>query len=575
MLRVGLFLLVFFLIPAAAFSQSEDGLGLNCPFEPPTWVTEAEKWAFNENCKGLNPNMMDAPGGRPDAGCNALDLDQPWPESRRISARFINYMVLNPGVRSETYYPGFSVKCATIDGDLEFWYSDIESPLWLSSVRLNGGIISRYINLSSDIRIVNSYIDGEVYFDTVRSNSGILFWGTHIQKSLRLYFFHGAARLNFAGVKAKEIEVSNASVTFLELTGAHFDSLYVNNSEVHRNMLLQRVIGQSVRVTDTNVGRNLTLNHAVLDAGINVLRSNFGAGLYCYECYVTEYFNFKNSAFGEDFVINRSLISNLNLFGSEVAGQLSFSSGKDSVSWISSAELDLRDVKVGIIQADFPKAFWRPASDEYVRADGGGWSTSSSIIKEYMPLNLTGLVYDRIYDPGTESELQSAASPSVKELVRWINGSSVEKYYNPQPFKQLISYLEATDTIEDVKYATLMMRIHRFKNRDWTTPGGLLAGVGDTLWGGLTLFGVYPFLAIFWFGVIVVVGAVLISKCGSEKLKSPFWFSLENALPLIPASPEHASVVFEHSLLRNFFHFQKVAGFVLATVLVGALTLAV
>lgn len=52
-----------------------------------------------------------------------------------------------------------------------------------------------------------------------------------------------------------------------------------------------------------------------------------------------------------------------------------------------------------------------------------------------------------------------------------------------------------------------------------------------------------------------------------------FWYSLENALPLVELSERHKSIDHESQWVESWFHFQKVMGFVLATVLVGALSL--
>ena len=51
------------------------------------------------------------------------------------------------------------------------------------------------------------------------------------------------------------------------------------------------------------------------------------------------------------------------------------------------------------------------------------------------------------------------------------------------------------------------------------------------------------------------------------------WYSLENALPLIETIERFKGVEHGRPWLDHFFRFQKVSGFVLATVVAGALTL--
>jgi hypothetical protein len=52
-----------------------------------------------------------------------------------------------------------------------------------------------------------------------------------------------------------------------------------------------------------------------------------------------------------------------------------------------------------------------------------------------------------------------------------------------------------------------------------------------------------------------------------------FWHSLRNALPLVEFSAQHKRVENERRWVESWFHFQKAMGFVLATALIGALSL--
>jgi hypothetical protein len=81
---------------------------------------------------------------------------------------------------------------------------------------------------------------------------------------------------------------------------------------------------------------------------------------------------------------------------------------------------------------------------------------------------------------------------------------------------------------------------------------------------------------LWWCAALVAVGVFVARLHGPlcrRGWTDCFWYSLENALPIVQPSRDHQKVVHDDPRLRNFFHFQKVAGFVLATILVGALTL--
>lgn len=88
-------------------------------------------------------------------------------------------------------------------------------------------------------------------------------------------------------------------------------------------------------------------------------------------------------------------------------------------------------------------------------------------------------------------------------------------------------------------------------------------------------YGVYPFQALYWFILLVVLGGLLAQRSEQRSLRgwTGLWYSLENALPLIDTTDRFKGVKHDRAWLTHFFHFQKAFGFVLATILVAALTL--
>ncbi|MCA3437751.1 MAG: hypothetical protein INF48_10595 [Rhodobacter sp.] len=63
--------------------------GEACPVKLPDWASDPEKFAWEQICAGNIADMQYSTGVDDEAGCDALKDDQPWPDSRVLSSRFI------------------------------------------------------------------------------------------------------------------------------------------------------------------------------------------------------------------------------------------------------------------------------------------------------------------------------------------------------------------------------------------------------------------------------------------------------------------------------------------------------
>jgi hypothetical protein len=145
--------------------------------------------------------------------------------------------------------------------------------------------------------------------------------------------------------------------------------------------------------------------------------------------------------------------------------------------------------------------------------------------------------------------------------------------YDPQPFEQLagaLAHAGMTAKARAVRYAKFRYRDQAHHGPWWET--WILWPLSRFVTG----YGVYPFWALFWFAGLVATG-FFVAHFSHARLLQPryrkFWYSLENALPLVEFSAQHNSVEHGREWVESWFHFQKAMGFVLATVLIGALSL--
>ena len=166
-------------------------------------------------------------------------------------------------------------------------------------------------------------------------------------------------------------------------------------------------------------------------------------------------------------------------------------------------------------------------------------------------------------------------------------GMEVVTAYGPQPYRQLAEVLRAQGAEAQADRVDFARLEHRRATRfgdavtTWDTMVAAFRWTVDTAALVFVGFGVYPGVALGWF--LLLVGAGMVVGRASPELRertawTRLWYSLENALPLIEPSGRFAGITHlgpggRSTRVANFFQFQKVAGFVLATVLVGALTL--
>ena len=144
--------------------------------------------------------------------------------------------------------------------------------------------------------------------------------------------------------------------------------------------------------------------------------------------------------------------------------------------------------------------------------------------------------------------------------------------YDPQPYTQLAQVLEAAGATEKA----VAIRYAKFEHKhEHDTSTSAFRRLLLTLEKYLVGYGLYPFRALYWFIGFVVLGGLLVQCSNQPEARGwmGLWYSLENTLPLIDTNERFKNVQHGRPWLDHFFHFQKAFGFVLATVLVAALTL--
>ena len=479
---------------------------------------------------------------------------------------------------------------AKIAGQAEFNGSTVMGLIDADGLEVGGSMLLRGgefkdINLLS-ARIAGqagfngSTVTGLLYSDGLEVGGSMLLDGG-VFKDVYLIGARIADQASFSGsavtgnLHADELEVGNglflrdgstfAEVRLLgahvggnaELDGATVAGLFAaDGAEVEGSLFLRDgSTFAEVRLPGARVGRDVDLDGAtftglLLANGLEVVGNVFMRDAAFKEI------DLLGTKIGGDLLLSGGQFGgNMDLSGASIGGELHLSSSwmKRPPDWLNEASLVLRNASAHALQA---------RRDSWELSGGHG----------LLPTDLTGFTYNRLggLDRAGGSGM---GDESADWLIRWIEAQrDYGVDFDPQPYTQLARALEsagATDKAKAIRYAkfehkldhdTSLIAIHRV----WLWLKKLTVG-----------YGVYPFWVLGWFSVIVLVGAVLAqwSKDPSVRRVMGLWYSLENALPLIGTSGRFKNVEHGRPGFDHIFLVQKFLGFVLATVLVGVLTL--
>lgn len=432
----------------------------------------------------------------------------------------------------------------TIDGKFNADSIRVEGSVFLNKEgRFNGETILRAARIGSGIEAGGSTFVGEFTLDRADVGGALVFRGSTFEGRVLLL----SARIGSNGLFGGA--TFNGRGVF---DGVRFaDTLYLRNGVTFRG---------DTSLSHGEIGGNLVMTGVSFEApvkaeGLRVDRSvQFGSdssvlqGISFASARIADTLQMGGARYGGEVDLENASIGNALSLSDPVYG--------DPI-WQSDSRISLRNTNVGAIRA-------KPAA--WVREDG-----------ENLASDLVGFSYQR-ESALRSSDVESMLSAEPETLIEWIesqrgiDGAPHDAAYNPQPYEQLQDALIRDGRLEKalaIKYA----RYEHYR-RAATTPE--LRRYGMTVLKYLAGYGVYPAIAIIWFGAMVIIGFMaayfspgLAGRTGTER----FWYSFDNALPLLELSEQNKMVRHERGWVTTLFALQRVFGLVLATALIGAVSL--
>ena len=416
----------------------------------------------------------------------------------------------------------------------------------------------------AEVRLFGAKIGGQVSADGSTFTGPFIADGMEVGDSLFLTNMPSVAEVGLLGAKIGG-EVSASGSTFTGRFAA--DGVEVGGGLFLRDMPSVA----AVRLLGAKIGANVEADGSTFTGPVIADGMEVGGLLFLRNLEGARDLGLPGIRVGHDVQFPGSAVAGaVDLTGAEIGGALELWQNTVEVEWQEGAALILRNASAGALQARMPES-WQVA--------GTG---------EAIPYDLQGFAYDRLGGNTSGADHDLARSNDAGALVDWLQaerppGTADVTAYGPQPYRQLTGVLRAQGAeaqADRVDFARLMhRRATRFGGAvtRWDTMVAAFRWGVDTLALVFVGFGVYPGVALGWFAALVAAGWAVARRSpelAGHGAGKAFFYSLENALPLIDLTGDFADI--RHAgapRIAAFFHAQKVLGFVLATVLVGALTL--
>lgn len=530
-------LLILFSLPALAEEADPTTLTLpgaqecavDLPLEGPSGTawTDAERWAWDRICLGETADLryVDGDDGLP---CKPTEIEEAGdavPATRVLRTEFVKLILTREPWVSAPVKPQVDISCARIDGRLELRSQHVRSALYIYRSDLPGGADLLGARFDRSLSFEGSVFGATLWADRLQVEGSVVLRGGAKFNEVRLFHARIGADLVAGGSEFKEVWLVGAKIDGnLMADGSEFEGFFnAGGLQVEGNVFLRD--GASFLAVDLPGAR------------------------------IRGHLQLAGSDFAGDFDLTGATIGELVLFRPGTMEQ--FDAPSDDPDWGGDARLILRNAALGALQSR-PQS-WQRKPNDWIEAE------------------LTGLSYDHLggFRAGAEDTLIDAGASTLIDWIEKTRPANMATRYDPGPYEQLAAVLDR----EGLGAKANAVRFAKFARRSAAPPDGTSWWSRNLFWPlshWLLGYGVYPFWLLGWFAGLVALGVVVSRLTVDERLDSlneRFWYSLENALPLVELKQAHKEIQHGSTGVEFFFHAQKVLGFLFATLLVGALSL--
>ena len=544
--------------------------------------SEAETWVWREVCRGRKANLIQRivmlQGVDTDLRSKARVRAE-----RRISARFLETVLLRESFRKATPQQGIRVSGAYFDEEIDLREAFIDRPLLLEQsefksklkmrrfaatrsvslarskffapLELNSASFGEDLDLSQTIvkslEVSDAEIGGHVNLDGSKFIDALTMYSTSIGGKLSMWAVKSASAM------LHRVKVGDT----LDMRGStFFDILDLTSSEVMGDVTMGETTPTTsfkhVLMSGAKIGGNLDLRSSKFQGLLTMDSISVGDDVLMGGAQVGGIASMVSHRIGGNLELHGATLGKLNLAGGRIEGLLSLGSYKKHVEWTENAKLTLRNLTVGAVQ-DVEESWPDTHGQLDLELDGFryGHFVGSSEMERF----------------GWHSSVDEHEDPyrrSSDWFIRWLKNDAT---YSPQPYLHLASVLRAAgyeDKADDVLFENREVQ----RGRPETSWGRwlFLSGLKVTIGYG---YGWRYFWVLGWTALFALIGTVVLRVRGEmlndEKLG--FLYSLDMLLPVIHLRESHYDVDLRGEWTRRYFAIHKVAGYVLTFFVVAGL----
>jgi hypothetical protein len=286
--RIVWLLLVLMLGAGAAAAQDSETPrraveGEACPVALPDWASAPEQWAWAQICAGEIADMSLSTGADDGAGCDAVKEDQPWPDSRVLSPRFIRLITAREPYISASVSAAVNLRCARFDEQVYLVDEFVPKTLDISYSRAAMGFNTMGAKFGRDLSITfsNLYYQPIVAWEmAVAGNLNLtdsIFGQTYLLYS-SVGGYLDASNSTFDGeFNAGDLEVSD----HLFLSESVFADVDLPSASVEGNIVANGTQFEGhLRASSLVVGGNVTLKDKTSFSSVNLSDASVDGSFY-------------------------------------------------------------------------------------------------------------------------------------------------------------------------------------------------------------------------------------------------------------------------------------------------------